>query len=457
MRAWVGQVALIVGVAYVLALGWAMQHLSYDVWGAMIIGPLIVVVSYPVVRKVLLPHDSRLVTIAMAGLLAKVVGSIVRYWIAFDAYGGLVDAGRYHDYGRTLAAQIRSGDTSLLRVIPTGTGTAFIERLTATVYTVFGSSRLAGFMLFGWMAFWGSMLYLSAVMIAVPGIAVRRYALLVMLAPSLVYWPSAIGKEAFLMPCLGLAAYGGARVFVGQRVWRAAALIAIGLGIAALVRPHLAGMWLAGITAALIGGLFVKREHGRHRSRSATVVLLVIAAVALSFVAAFAIRYLDPGNEEASATSTSSAVDIFADVGRRTEQGGSGFQTIKLSGPTSWPFAIVRTMTRPLPNEARSLAELLPAVEMAVLMLAALVGWRRFANIPRMLRRSSYLLFTLSIVMMFGLAFTSIGNLGILTRQRSLALPLMLLPWCLPAWTSRRTSAAVVSTAPGRAATSVGA
>ena len=441
MRAWVGHLALVAGVAYVLALGWAMQHLSYDVWGAMIIGPLIVAVSYPLVRKVLLPHDPRLVTIAMAGLLAKLAGSIVRYWVAFDAYGGLADAGRYHDYGRSLAAQIRAGDTSLLRVIPTGTGTQFIERWTATMYTVFGSSRLAGFMLFGWMAFWGSMLYLRAAMIAVPGISVGRYAALVMLAPSLVYWPSSIGKEAFLMPCLGLAAYGGARIFVGQRVWRATVLVAVGLGVAALVRPHMAGMWLAGVTAALIGGPFVKREHGKHRSRSATVVLLVIAAVALSFVAAFAIRYLDPGNEEASATSTRSAVDIFADVERRTEQGGSGFQTIKLNGPNSWPFAIVRTMTRPLPNEARSLAEVLPAVEMTSLMLAALLGWRRFANIPRMLRRSSYVLFALSLVMMFGLAFTSIGNLGILTRQRSLAMPLLLLPWCLPAWVPKRSRA----------------
>ena len=32
----------------------------------------------------------------------------------------------------------------------------------------------------------------------------------------------------------------------------------------------------------------------------------------------------------------------------------------------------------------------------------------------------------------FGVAFSSIGNLGILVRQRSLILQLLLLFWCLP-------------------------
>ena len=457
MRAWVGHVALVAGVGYVVALGWAMQRLSYDVWGAMIIGPLILVVSYPVIRRIFHRHDPRLVSILFVGLLAKMAGSLVRYWVAFDAYGGASDAGRYHEYGRTLAGQIRSGDASLLRIIPSGTGTQFVERWTATVYTVFGSSRLAGFLLFGWMAFWGAVLYLRAAMIAVPGLATRRYAVLVMLAPSLVYWPSSIGKEAFLMPCLGLAAYGCARMVAGVGVWRGATIAAVGLAGTAFVRPHLAGMWLAGIAVALLGGLFVRREQGRQRTKFATVVLLTVAGVALSFVAAFAIRYLEPGTDDTATTSTSSAVDIFAEVERRTEQGGSGFQTIKLDGPTSWPYAIARTITRPLINEARSVAELLPAVEMTALLLAGAVGWRRFVNVPHMIRRSAYVLFALSIVMMFGLAFTSIGNLGILTRQRSLVMPLLMLPWCLPPWVPKRSRAAEAAPVRARAGVAVGA
>jgi ABC-type transport system involved in cytochrome c biogenesis permease component len=43
-----------------------------------------------------------------------------------------------------------------------------------------------------------------------------------------------------------------------------------------------------------------------------------------------------------------------------------------------------------------------------------------------------YVVFALLCVVTFGVAFASIGNLGILTRQRSLILPLVLLFWCLP-------------------------
>ena len=43
-----------------------------------------------------------------------------------------------------------------------------LDRLTATIYTVFGSSRLAGFLLFGWMGFWGALWFVRAAMLAIP-------------------------------------------------------------------------------------------------------------------------------------------------------------------------------------------------------------------------------------------------------------------------------------------------
>ncbi len=43
-----------------------------------------------------------------------------------------------------------------------------------------------------------------------------------------------------------------------------------------------------------------------------------------------------------------------------------------------------------------------------------------------------YVVFAALCVVTFGVAFSSIGNLGILVRQRSLILPLLLVFWCLP-------------------------
>ena len=443
-----GRVALFVAVVYVIVLGWGMQELSYDVWGAMVVGPLMIVLTVPLLRRSLRGEPSWMFPMAFAGLLAKMAGSLVRYWVAFDAYGGAADAGRYHEFGRLYAADIRSGRVSLLNFIPSGTGTNFMDRLTATIYTVFGSSRLAGFLLFGWLGFWGALWFVRAAMVAIPGLAARRYAALIFFLPSLVYWPSSIGKEAWMCLCLGLASYGGARLLAGGNTFGSVVQVALGLTGAAIVRPHLAGMWLAGLAVALIAGLFIHRGGDRVRSRVATLGLLAVALVGLSFVAAFAIRYLEPGTDDVSVTVSKSIGDIFEETERRSEQGGSGFETIDLNGPLSWPNAIVRTMTRPLLNEAGSTAELLPALEMTSLVLAAVFGWRRFANIPHMLRKCPYLLFALSIVMMFGLAFTSIGNLGILTRQRSLALPLMVIPWCLPPLVARQRTAPTASPRP---------
>lgn len=427
---WLPGTALALAVVYVLALGWAMQRTAYDTWGAMVIGPVLFAVSVPMLRRVF-RDEPRLLRLALIGLAAKFAGSMARYWVAFDAYGGASDSGRYHENGSVLAAQIRGGDVSLLQVIPTGVGTAFVDHFTGTVYTLFGSSRLAGFLVFGWLAYWGAILYVRAVRIAVPGVALHRYTALVMLLPSLVFWPSSIGKEAWMMLTLGLGTYGGACLYAGRPMLRSLFITAAGLGGAALVRPHVAGMWLAGLTCGLVVMVLGRRTRGAaDRSRAGSLVLLGIAAIALAFVAGFALRYLEPPDE--STAQTSAVTRVFDETTRRSEQGGSGFETLDVSSPRSWPFAIVRTLTRPLIHEAGSLTLLLPAAEMTALLGLGVISWRRLANTWTSLRRVPYVAFVVPTSMMFGLAYTAIGNLGILTRQRSLLLPVLVVLWCLP-------------------------
>lgn len=441
MRRWSAPAGLTAAVAYLCVLGFGMQRWSYDVWGALVMAPVLAALGVFLLRHTFRGELRELLPYAYAGLAAKAAGSLTRYWVAFDAYGGNADAGRYHAFGKTLAGQIRSGEVSVLETIPSGTGTEFMERLTATLYTFAGSSRLAGFLLFGFMGYWGAVFYLRAAIVAVPGLARRRYAAMLFFLPSIVFWPSSIGKEAWMMLCLGLATWGGALALSGGRSVRALTYAALGLTGAALVRPHLGGMWLAAIALALVAGLLTRRTDGRQRSKGATVMLLGVSLVALVFVAILAIRYLEPGDENDAAPVTDRVTSIFEETERRSEQGGSGFETITLGGPQTWPVAIVRTLTRPLPHEATSLATLLPAAEMSVLLLLAMVGWRRFVNVPLLMRTTPYLVFVVALLVMWGLAYVSIGNLGILTRQRSLALPVMAVLWCVSPWTAKRTPA----------------
>jgi hypothetical protein len=90
-----------------------------------------------------------------------------------------------------------------------------------------------------------------------------------------------------------------------------------------------------------------------------------------------------------------------------------------------------------LPNEASGLLQLLSAAEMTVFIGLCLVSWRRLLALPRAVMTTPYLAFAVSVLFMAGLAYSSFANLGILTRQKSLVFPLLLLIPCLPPLGSR--------------------
>ena len=427
------------GGLYVLVLGWAMGNVSYDVWGAFLLLPPIALTSIAILRRVFSDNSSGLFKIAAIGLGAKFVGTIFRYWLTYSSYGGASDAEGYHLAAKALAADIRSGNVSLTKIIPSGTNTAFIRSLTTTIYTVVGSSRFAGFVIFAWMAYWGSLLFLRAAMIAIPRLAARRYAYLVFLTPSLLYWPSSIGKEAWIFLNLGIATYGVARVLAGRWGPSSIVLIVVGLTGAGVVRPHFAAIWVGALVIALFAGLFARRTERSGRKRLVTLGLLVVAVGGLYAVGGATLRFLNQSNSgDSTAAVTTQVTKLFATTNHRTSEGGSSFQTITINGPKDWPYAIVRTLTRPLLYEARSVAELIPAVEMTFLLVLAVFSWRRFFNVFHMARRTPYLIFAFVVLCVFGLAFASFGNLGILTRQRSLIMPLFLLPWALPPWHAKQ-------------------
>jgi hypothetical protein len=450
---------LIAGASIYLAVtGWAMYALSYDIWGAFIIAPVLVVVSIPLIRIAFDGRLSNIVPIAWLGLAAKLGGAVLGYVVRFDFYGGSADAERYHDVGRVLASDVRSGLATPVALLPTGESTRFIEQTTGLVYTVIGSSRLAGFFVFAWFSYWGLVFAIKAASLAIPRFATRRYACLLFFFPSLVYWGSSIGKEAVVGLFLGAATYGSALLLAdrGRRL-TAVAFVAVGLIGAARIRPHFAAIWAGALVVALFvkfGIELVRRRDDteQRRSRLGVLVLLTVAGLGFVVVASVTLNYLNPvdqvDEEEQAVTERFSS--IFDDVEQRTAAGRSEFDPIAVDSPVAWPYAAVRTLTRPLLPEARTLAELLPAIEMTALLGLAACSWRRLANLPFLMLRTPYLVFVLLAVGTFGVAFASFGNLGLLVRQRSLVLPLLLVPWCLPEWWPSVTRAVTDHRRPGR-------
>jgi hypothetical protein len=428
------------GIAYLVGVSLAMSTMPYDIWGIFVAIPPMIVVTVWGVRRLFRGDLDPLVLPLLVGFAAKVTGALARYWIAFDAYEGATDAQRYHDYAAGMAGSVWSGELNIGSVLPGATGTQFVERFTSFVYTLIGSSKLTGFVIFGWLAYWGAVMFVKAACIAVPGLAQRRYAWLCMLAPSVVYWPSSIGKEALMMCFLGIGTYGLARLITRRGFLMPMMWTIVGIGTAALIRPHIAGVWMLGVFPALLTA-FGRSLSGANRGRrgqDAFVLIIVIgvAAVALVIVGQFALRYLQPRADD-STTVSQGITAILEETTRRSGQGGSNFEPIIISGPQDWPQAVLRTLTRPLPQEARGLFQLISAAEMAALIGLCLVSWRRLIALPKSFLTIPYVAFAMTALFAAGLAYSSFANLGILTRQKSLVFPLMLLIPCLPPLGSR--------------------
>ena len=169
--------ALIAGaLVYLVGLSWAMTNLSFDIWGALVVAPVLLIVGMLGVRRMFQGDLKPLQRVMWLGLAAKLAGALVRYWVAFDAYGGATDAERYHKYAQAAAGQVWAGDAAFSTVLPSGSGTPCMERFTSLVYTVMGSSKLTGFLFFSWLAFWGLAWFVRAACLAIPALKRRRYA-----------------------------------------------------------------------------------------------------------------------------------------------------------------------------------------------------------------------------------------------------------------------------------------
>ena len=157
------------------------------------------------VRRVQPIAGAGFVSIAMAGLAVRFLGSIPRLVAAADAE-------LYQKEGERLAASFRELDffVSTGRAVP---GTGSLRYLSGLVNLMTGSSYVATYLVFVMIAFVGQVLFLLGVRRVLTDRQFRLATLLVMLWPSMAYWPSSIGKEAAVIFGIGLTTLGLARVY----------------------------------------------------------------------------------------------------------------------------------------------------------------------------------------------------------------------------------------------------
>jgi hypothetical protein len=415
-------VGLVSILGYVGFLAWAAYYESYNVWGSMLVIPILIALNLPFVLAAAKRQGDRTIGWLIGiGFGLKLLSSFVRYYVTFVMYAGEGDANSYNVYAAYNYELWRAGHLVWEQDSSGLTGTAFLKGVTTAVYTVIGPAPMAGFIVFALMAYWGVYLIFRAFQVSMPFADQRRYAYLIFLLPSLLYWPSSIGKEPWLMPFVGAFALGVAKLWVGQVRGAIPALV----GIAGLtpVRPHLAVLLVA---AAVAGQAFrpVKVPIGMLGKVFSLVVLAVAGALVWSQTAALL------GD---SGTAAEDVGGTLANVTARTGQGGSVFTPVPLSSPFGVPAAIATVLFRPFLWEVRNPQMLLAALESLALLVLLALSWKRFRQFPKYWRTSPFLVFSMGYLAAFILAFSSFGNFGILVRQRVLMLPFFLLLLALPA------------------------
>lgn len=363
-----------------------------------------------------------MVSLVMAAFAAKLMGTLVRAVVVSSFYNGRSDADDFHKFGQAYAPQFRRLDFS---GVASWSGTGFLRGLTGLVYSVTGASQVSGAIFMSFISFLGLLLLWRAFRRAVPGGADRRYALLVLFLPSLLYWPSSIGKEAWAILCLGIASYGVACVLTSSIV-RGGGLFILGLSGVTLLRPHVALTMFSGVALAAAVG---KSQRPGAKSGILRLILfgsLVVVGTSLASSTAsfFGAQRLDleTGNQ------------ILNEAEGRTSEAGSTFTPVRMSNPINAPFAIVTVLFRPFPFEAGSPIALVSSLEGVFLMVMVYRSRSRLRALLRYARRTPYIAYCFGTMMTFTFAFSSFSNFGILARQRTQVLPFFLALVCLPEW-----------------------
>jgi len=403
----------------------AMATTTYDVWGGVLLAPILIGVTLPALRRQAAREgDQRLFWLLLLALLLKLAGSILRHYVAFEIYSGGADANHYHQMGLDISARFRSGDFNT--GLPSLTGTQFIEFLTGIVYTIIGPTILGGFLVYSWLGFLGLFFFYRAFTLAVPEGRTRSYARLVFFLPSLLFWPSSIGKEAWITFTLGMAALGVAHALSG-RTFKGLSMAAAALWLVAIVRPHIAAL----IALALAAGYLMRRpraELGTLGPIAKVIGLVVVAVIALVFVGKANTFLKERGIDTQQGLTTA----LFQ-TSARTSQGGSQFVPSILESPTRIPNAVATVLFRPLISEAHNAQALAAGAEATFLFLLSLIRIRSILAALRSMRRQPYVAFAVANTGLMILALSSIANFGLLARERVQLIPLYLVLLAMPA------------------------
>jgi hypothetical protein len=382
---------------------------------------VLMLVAVRLTRKLNHGRAFDLAGIVLAGFATKFFLVAMRYDSIYGTYSGVGDADKYHEHGARLAAAYRNFDFSepAERDVP---GTGFIRIVTGYVYAIFTDEIAVGFIVYGLFGFIGCYLLYRAFELAMPEGNPKTYAVLIFFWPSMLFWPGSIGKEAWLIMGIGFFAYGAARILTNQAGGLPPA--ALGTWAIFMTRPHVILLLFMAFACG-----YALRPGSRFSALGPVGKAVGLALLILPGTLILGASNEFFGIEEFNQESIEAELEETSET---TSQGGSKFSTPSPFNPVGYLIALITVLFRPFLFEADSLQMLLTSVEGMILGVMLARSLPQIVKSPALLRRWPYVAASLVYVAAFAFAFSSIGNFGILARQRVQMLPFVFVLLALP-------------------------
>ncbi|MEA2580386.1 MAG: hypothetical protein QOE83_1278 [Actinomycetota bacterium] len=369
-----------------------------------------------------------------AALGAHVIGALLRFTIIQAVYGGVADANGYFSSGVQLAPLFRS-----LQIPPfPRSGTPFIDWFSGLLFAVITPTMLGGFVVCAALGFIGCWYFYKAFRMGFPEGDDRLVAKLIFFLPSMWYWPSSLGKDGLIVCFMGIATYGFTCI-LRSRFGIGLLSVVFGLFGVIMIRPPMAAALAIAAVAA-----FILRPARAASVQMQAITLFVLGPILL-LVAGFTVQsslaYMH--NQDPIAAYESQASQDFSARG-----GTSNYSVVSPFTPKGFLLAVVTVNFRPLPGEAGGLLPTLAALEGALLIFLL---WRRRREIGygvRHWRQNGMVLFAALAWLAMSLILSSLGNFGLLARQRTQVLPFLFMLICMVRPQARRSGAVPFASAP---------
>ncbi len=343
------------------------------------------------------------------GLIAKLGAAYFNYYTVIVTYHGKGDAIGYDGYGRQFAQAWLKGGTA--PVLPNLKATNFVRWFTGVVYYAVGSKLLTGTFAFALLAFIGSYLWYRATVDAIPSVNRQLYFGFVMFAPSIMFWPAIVGKEALMQFALGVLALG-VSFLVRQRLVPGLLVAGASGWLVWVVRPHLLALVAIAAGAAYLAGR-VRKDGRKRNGLLGRPIGIVIIAFLVAFTVGQGAQFL--GIKSLSFNSIQQELNSESST---TAIGKSSFSSTGNSlSPVQWPSDAVTVFLRPFPWEIQSNLQILASLESALLASLIVLRFGSLRLAFKRSRESPFLMFCWVLTGLYAIAFSSFSNFGLLVAR----------------------------------------